>query len=1669
MAGGDDSVTMMLTIKGDPSSIIGFRKQLQDAAGGINIGISPASLGKAKSDLKSVMVDIGGNKIAGELKMVTNAAGQATTATDRVAESTKRAATEMNQFAERIGFTTNRLLGYVIPATLFWQTFKFAKDAKDSVISLNKQLSEMTQIMEGDSERAKSVAGSVGQIATRYGQSTKEIMTMANLLAQSGPQFSKTEDLLDSVANIAKTKLVATFGDVQQTTEGMIAYFGQFNLTAKDTVRILDVANQLSKKFAVESGDLFTAVRTGGPAAALSGDTPEKFMAIVTTLRQLTRINAQQIGTGLNTVMMRTLRPETLKIQETLANRMGRSIYKTNGELKDFTDRILAVSQGYAQLARVEKSAVSEKLFGYRMARFGQPLLEDAAKQQGVLKQALDETENGVGSFNRDAASGMKRIEVQVASVGSAFQESFLKIAQDDSFLTFVKDITDSLKVLADVLKFITPLLGSAFRIGAGALLGKGVMAIPAVAKGFGFYGAGKFGNVKNKSGDGGTISGTEGVSFAGTNYPINISGTPTPVESLRNKAFVDARTTNIQKLINATNSVSGLKQKRETLERTLTQASQYQWQRGHMLPMIGQKMMDIESQKKSVIAQQIEVGSKMVDPRTVVKEILAKERRDPGSAGLSNAYLKDRFRYSWNEQRRMPFIPMHGETGRTEQFRGDLWRSGQMKQAAFELAGGPEQLAFKAEAVRLAQEMKMLSTKERELSRLYEKVKENSAYALRTGRELAETQKALSVAMRQKVNLEQRLNRSTGPLSMIQNFGINSLRMANTGFQKTGFAKGMDRILGSQALTGSLAFIAPMVADYAAQNYPGLQSKEFKDMSNYSNLARSNQTLGATRGGITGAAFGAAMGVQVAGLPGAAAGAIIGGGFGAFKGYEDEKENAIKAGLVLTSKEKNIKGFAENFGKVIDKTQEPSLLRSMIDPFGGTNDGWAANAFLANNLLGRRDRVQQSNFDEFLATPEGEGARQRATEISKAMVVNIIKENPNITKEKALEIYNQRRSEAFGGDAKKIMYFTQAVQGFFNDFYDEAKKVNGALKEYLETMDRSIDIYSNVIEAAQKYNNGIEINILRSKQYSGLQESGLSIMKGGLPSTDLSGFVALTTRRLQAQLTEGSLGSTVSSGGLLNSDAGQQLREISNAIRIVDSILPQIKDIAQSIEGDSDVAPQAKSIEANKLITEAFKGSSGTGAAVIENTFRQMAADTQSFAGKTPQKIREEILQRAALPDLAFKQIANNAEILAIQMSQLANANKAAIEIANQLNVVNEQRVRIDKTDASFMREIGSITNDTYGSLLGNTVDKNYGNFGANLQTAGDNLAIARQKAAAASAAFAYQSSTNKDTDITLYFKDLNTATRNLELAHANYTIELQKSESAITLVTERFGVLNQKLQDNIKTYENRGTMSRGDIYRENMALNRGRSVGLAVEQLNGAQTVAQLLQSTSKDKIVGLAQNFGNMAQNRPELFTRYIEALKNQGGDQAKQGVLMQTLAGVASKGNISDNIDELYRQNNDATDAGKQVLDALEIQKNLSTKLANVSSDIQNLVAQIGVKQTNEYQTEQFNKMAQTLIQSLDSSKFVTSVNEMTIALDQLVTKGVKSNLEAQINIKGMENLTRNETVTAKAISAFARQVSENLQGGDDVSRMIKQSLIKAADQIDNDLSKPRDKK
>lgn len=393
----------------------------------------------------------------------------------KVRRQTKEVKDGFEDFADKAALAGKRFAAFTVATTGVFALASAFKSGIKEASDFQVELLKIKQVTRESSNNVKGLSKEVFDVSRKLGVSSKEILSVGLTLAQAGRSI---QEVKDSLSSLAKTRLAATFGDINDTVNALIAAQEQFRISSKDTEQVLGSINVLSAKYAVEAQDLTVAIQKAGGAFAALGkstdaprDSLNELLSLFTAVRSTSRESADTIATGLRTVFARIRRPKTV---ETLAS-FGINLKDADGLLKKPLDAIKEISRATQGLDRrdIRFSQIVEEIGGIRQQAKVIPLLDQIEKAERALITATQ----GANSLTRDAEIAQQSLANQLAKT----REEFLKLINDGfnskEFQNFAKVILQITNGFIEMGKAIGPILpaigalGAAkfFRFGGGA------------------------------------------------------------------------------------------------------------------------------------------------------------------------------------------------------------------------------------------------------------------------------------------------------------------------------------------------------------------------------------------------------------------------------------------------------------------------------------------------------------------------------------------------------------------------------------------------------------------------------------------------------------------------------------------------------------------------------------------------------------------------------------------------------------------------------------------------------------------------------------------------------------------------------------------------------------------------------------------------------------------------------------------------------------------------------------------------------------------------------------------------------------------------------------------------------------------------------------------------
>jgi len=383
----------------------------------------------------------------------------------------------------------------------FGKGVKTIIDVDDAMV----QLSRTIQIIPGDSISGvlKNLKEDAISLTTKYGESITDIIGIQQNWALQGKNVVEIQDL--TRATILATE--AAFLSSTDAAKFLTATIQQFNLHSSRAIEVVDVLNNVSKRYAVTARDLGEGMARAGASAKAVGLDFQELAGIIATVQQATQLGGAVVGTQVKTLLLRFTQPsrrEKLTELTSVGNLPGIPTVTGNNELRSPLVILGEIANRYDKLSSAQQANINVTLAGVRQSA----VLLNILNNFPTLLASIGDAYSSAGSAADDARKRMESLKKQFSLIRAELEKMalgvdegggggvLLSIAQNMRALVvgvdaFKNSIWDFIKVLGGLylaFKLIAPFVIGliAFFETASITGGTGMLALGAGITAFG-------------------------------------------------------------------------------------------------------------------------------------------------------------------------------------------------------------------------------------------------------------------------------------------------------------------------------------------------------------------------------------------------------------------------------------------------------------------------------------------------------------------------------------------------------------------------------------------------------------------------------------------------------------------------------------------------------------------------------------------------------------------------------------------------------------------------------------------------------------------------------------------------------------------------------------------------------------------------------------------------------------------------------------------------------------------------------------------------------------------------------------------------------------------------------------------------------------------------------
>lgn len=325
---------------------------------------------------------------------------------------------------EQLKIAMARVPVWMVAMTAFHGSIQTVKNLTEEILKLDKAMTELRRVADSQIDTEHIFRGAL-DLSKQLGNNIHDVMASVNDLARTFGHFNERQLL--AIANTATLMSNVSDLSAQEATESLVGTMNAFNITAEDSIRIVDAMNEVDNNYAISTKQLATGLAKSASTAKTFGVEMEENIGHITAIGAVTMESGNIIGNSLKTIYSRIT---TMKGARDVLEGVGISLTDVTGDSREVADIIDDLGNKWNTLSKSQQQNIAVTVAGrYQLSRF-LALMNNYKMAQESIHTAY----NSQGSAMRENAQYLKSFEARINALKNSFTEMAVSIG--DAFLT---------------------------------------------------------------------------------------------------------------------------------------------------------------------------------------------------------------------------------------------------------------------------------------------------------------------------------------------------------------------------------------------------------------------------------------------------------------------------------------------------------------------------------------------------------------------------------------------------------------------------------------------------------------------------------------------------------------------------------------------------------------------------------------------------------------------------------------------------------------------------------------------------------------------------------------------------------------------------------------------------------------------------------------------------------------------------------------------------------------------------------------------------------------------------------------------------------------------------------------------------------------------------------
>ena len=430
------------------------------------------------SKLSNALQSIGINKIYQDFQKLGPAGIQAFNNITSQAMKTNLKLKETSGWLDKMGVTLKNTLKWSISSSAINKFTGAIQQAWGYVQHLDTSLNDIRIVTGKSADEMDKFAVSANKAAQSLGAATTDYTEAALIYYQQG--LSDEESKARAETTLKAANVTGQTG--RQVSEELTAVWNGYKVTAEETEEYVDKLAAVAATTASDLEELSVGMSKVASAANAMGVDIDQLNAQLSTIISVTRQAPETAGTALKTIYARI---EDLKVGgedesgvklgdvSATLDKVGISIFDTQGELRDLGEVIEEVAGKWDTWTDAQQNAIAQAMAGKRQYNNLLALFEN----WDMYESALETSKNATGTLQKQQDIYMESTSAHLQQLKTEWEDLYDSLLSTDD----INGVLDGFTSILDKVGKFTDAVGG----GKGVLLGLGSVATHVFRKQF--------------------------------------------------------------------------------------------------------------------------------------------------------------------------------------------------------------------------------------------------------------------------------------------------------------------------------------------------------------------------------------------------------------------------------------------------------------------------------------------------------------------------------------------------------------------------------------------------------------------------------------------------------------------------------------------------------------------------------------------------------------------------------------------------------------------------------------------------------------------------------------------------------------------------------------------------------------------------------------------------------------------------------------------------------------------------------------------------------------------------------------------------------------------------------------------------------------------------------